>query len=56
MQEAGGLATYDILRVAFHGYLACHNRLAADIPAATRGTQAIIQSQRYGLNHPQAVT
>jgi hypothetical protein len=38
MQEAGGLATHDILRVAFHGYLACHNKLAAEAPLATRGT------------------
>jgi hypothetical protein len=25
MQEAGGLATHDILRVAFHGYFAHYN-------------------------------
>jgi hypothetical protein len=25
MPEAGGLATHDILRVVFHGYLAHHN-------------------------------
>jgi hypothetical protein len=34
MQEAGGLETYNFLRVAFHGYLGRHDRLAAEAPPA----------------------
>jgi hypothetical protein len=32
MQEAGGLTTYGILRVAVHDYLVRHSRLAAEAP------------------------
>jgi hypothetical protein len=48
MQEAEGLATHDILRVVFHGYLACHSWLAAESPLAAPGYR-ITQSQRYDL-------
>jgi hypothetical protein len=53
MQEAEGLATHDILRAVFHGYLACHNRLAAEAPPATPVSS---NHNVMASNHPQAVT
>jgi hypothetical protein len=41
MQEAGGLANHDILRVVFHGYLAHHNRLAAEAPPVVGAYKAV---------------
>jgi hypothetical protein len=37
--DAGGLANHDMLRVVFHGYLACHNRLAAKAPPVVGPTK-----------------
>jgi hypothetical protein len=46
--EAGGLATRDILYVTFHGYLARHNRFAAEAPKAVQ-QQPGRGGQPYGL-------
>jgi hypothetical protein len=66
MQEAGGLPTHSFLHVAFHSYLARHNRLAVEaspVIGPTKQSSGNPGNARHSSNHnvmasnhPQAVT